>query len=137
MSAGPTFPVPAGSKPPPSFLRQNDRRPPRQPKVYAAHVSGSEDGDDTAVEDDYVARTLAREKPLPPITWQNWYKEINVVSTVVLTVVPILSVYGAFTTQLTWQTFVWCVVYYFFTGLGITAGKSSLAPLSSCPSTGR
>ena len=74
-------------------------------------------------------QTLARTKPLPPITWKNWHKEIQFVSVLALTIVPLLSLYGAFTTRLTWQTAVWSVVYYFYTGLGITAG--ALLALSS------
>lgn len=35
-----------------------------------------------------------KEKPLPPITLQNVHKNINWVSFVVLTVVPILACYG-------------------------------------------
>lgn len=67
-----------------------------------------------------------KEKPLPPITWRNVHKNINWVSFVVLTVVPILSFYGAATTKLQWQTALWAVIYYFYTGLGITAGYHRL-----------
>ncbi|KEI42080.1 uncharacterized protein L969DRAFT_83942 [Mixia osmundae IAM 14324] len=83
---------------------------------------------DTAVDEDesYVQTTLAKEKPLPPITWQNWYKEINVISTLALTVVPMIAIYGCFTTKLTWQTALWSLAYYQWTGLGITAGYHRL-----------
>lgn len=84
------------------------------------------EGEETAVEDNYVRRTLAKEKPLPPITWSNLHKNINWVSAIVLTTVPILSFYGALTTRLSWQTALWSIVYYFFTGLGITAGYHRL-----------
>jgi len=77
---------------------------------------------DVEIDDNYVSKTLAREKPLPPITWKNLYKNLNVISCLALTIVPALAIYGAFTTRLTRQTFIWSVVYYFFTGLGITAG---------------
>jgi hypothetical protein len=46
----------------------------------------------------YVQRTLRREKPLPPITWRNFHREINLISTLALTIVSILSLYGALTT---------------------------------------
>ena len=39
-----------------------------------------------------------------------------------LTVTPLLALYGIATVPLRWQTAVWSVVYYFLTGLGITAG---------------
>lgn len=63
---------------------------------------------------------------MPPITWSNLHKNINWVSAIVLTTVPILSFYGALTTRLSWQTALWSIAYYFFTGLGITAGYHRL-----------
>jgi stearoyl-CoA desaturase (delta-9 desaturase) len=40
--------------------------------------------------------------------------------------VPLAGCVAAFWTPLTWQTAVWSVVYYFWTGLGITAGYHRL-----------
>ncbi|GAA5888456.1 hypothetical protein JCM16303_002773 [Sporobolomyces ruberrimus] len=82
--------------------------------------------DDVSPDDNYVRKVLAKEKPLPPITLSNLHKNINVISTLALTVVPILSIYGALTTEVKWQTALWAVVYYFYTGLGITAGYHRL-----------
>ncbi|GAA6024971.1 hypothetical protein JCM10207_008122 [Rhodosporidiobolus poonsookiae] len=82
--------------------------------------------DGTYADDNYVRKVLAREKPLPPITLGNLHKNINVISTIALTVVPALSIYGALTTELRWQTALWAVAYYFFSGLGITAGYHRL-----------
>lgn len=73
---------------------------------------------DETVEENYVRKVLAKEKPLPPITLSNWYKEINVVSTLALTIVPLLAFYGALTTPLQTKTFLWSIAYYYFTGLG-------------------
>lgn len=81
---------------------------------------------DGAHSADYVQKTLKREKPLPPITWRNWYREINIVSTLALTIVPILAIYGAFTTPLIIPTAIWAIAYYYYTGLGITAGYHRL-----------
>lgn len=81
---------------------------------------------DSAIPDDYVTRTLEREPPLPPIQWKNIFNEIQWVSFIVLTSTPLLAIYGMFTTELRWQTFLWAFVYYFFTGLGITAGYHRL-----------
>jgi stearoyl-CoA desaturase (delta-9 desaturase) len=39
---------------------------------------------------------------------------------------PIISIYGIFTTTLTRETLVWSIIYYFITGLGITAGYHRL-----------
>ncbi|GAA5920946.1 hypothetical protein JCM1841_003637 [Sporobolomyces salmonicolor] len=90
------------------------------------------EGETTAVDevgyadDNFVRKVLAKERPLPPITLANLHKNINVISTLALTVVPALSIYGALTTEVKWQTAVWAVAYYFFTGLGITAGYHRL-----------
>jgi len=93
-----------------------------QQKSKSSKLQGGHNSDDW----NYVRRTLAKEKPLPPITLKNVHKTINWISFFVLTLVPALAFYGAATTPLTWQTAVWCVVYYFYTGLGITAGYHRL-----------
>ncbi|CAH7674394.1 hypothetical protein BY996DRAFT_4576036 [Phakopsora pachyrhizi] len=86
-----------------------------------------EDDEETAVDDDsYVQKTLRKEKPLPPITWRNFYKEINIISTLALTLVPIVALYGSFTTPLSLATLIWSLAYYLITGLGITAGYHRL-----------
>jgi fatty-acid desaturase len=38
---------------------------------------------------------------------------------------PLVALYGMATTELQTKTLVWAVVYYFMTGIGITAGKIS------------
>lgn len=85
--------------------------------------SSSDEGETTAVDesyvqDNYVKKTLAKEKPLPPITLATLPQNIQVVSTLALTIVPALAIYGAFTTPLLTKTLLWAVVYYFYTGLG-------------------
>lgn len=89
-------------------------------------VASDSENDNTAVDevdDNFVRKVLAKEKPLPPIKIDlNLWKEINVVSTLALTVVPALAFYGALNVELQWRTALWSVIYYFFTGLGITAG---------------
>lgn len=74
--------------------------------------------DGTYEDDNYVRKVLSKEKPLPPITWRNLHRNIQWISTLALTIVPLLSLYGALTTPLKWQTAVWSVIYYYFTGLG-------------------
>ncbi|KZO98577.1 delta9-fatty acid desaturase [Calocera viscosa TUFC12733] len=81
---------------------------------------------DVNIPDNYVEHTLATTKELPPITLNNWWKELNYVSTIVLTVTPCLAIYGIFTTKLVWQTALFSVFWYFVTGLGITAGYHRL-----------
>lgn len=73
--------------------------------------------------DDYVSRILQSQPPLPPIQWKNLLSEIQWVSAIALTITPILAIYGMFTTQLQLKTFIWAAIYYFITGLGITAGE--------------
>jgi len=58
-----------------------------------------------------------------PITWSNWYKHINWLHTPLLIAIPSGGFYGLFTTPITMNTAIWSVIYYFITGLGITAGK--------------
>jgi stearoyl-CoA desaturase (Delta-9 desaturase) len=81
---------------------------------------------DANLPDNYVEHMLKTVKPLPPITIHNWWKELNYLTATILTVVPLLSIYGLCTTTLIWKTAVWAVAYYFFTGLGITAGYHRL-----------
>lgn len=79
------------------------------------YSDGDEEGETTAVDelqdDNYVRKVLSKEKPLPPITLKNWYKEINVISTLALTLVPIFSIYGALTTQVQMKTVLWAILY--------------------------
>ncbi|BFZ53822.1 stearoyl-CoA 9-desaturase [Savitreella phatthalungensis] len=57
-----------------------------------------------------------------PWTATNWYQHLNWINIPILVVVPAIGIYGAFTTQLQLKTAIWAVIYYFCTGLGITAG---------------
>jgi stearoyl-CoA desaturase (Delta-9 desaturase) len=59
-----------------------------------------------------------------PFTWANWHKHINWLNTNTVIVLPIIGVTAAFYTPLLQETFFAAVVYYFITGLGITAGAS-------------
>jgi stearoyl-CoA desaturase (delta-9 desaturase) len=104
------------------------------PKAEEADLSSSSyddtDGEETAVDDDnYVIKTLLREKPLPPITLSNLHRNIACVSTLAITIVPALAIYGGFTTKLTLPTAIWAIAYYFVTGLGITAGMCHFTPM--------
>ena len=73
---------------------------------------------DANIPDNYVAHTLQTQKPLPPITWANWWKELNWLSFTILTVTPTIGIIGAIFTKLRWETFVFAVFYYYVTGLG-------------------
>ena len=73
---------------------------------------------DLDIPDNYVAHTLKTQKPLPPVTWANWYKELNYLSFTILTVTPVIGIIGAMFTPLRWQTFLFAIFYYYVTGLG-------------------
>ncbi|KAK0560945.1 stearoyl-CoA 9-desaturase, partial [Tilletia horrida] len=88
-------------------------------KAAASHV-------DDGLQDNYIERMLSKPNDLPPIKLSNILSEIQWVSTIVLTTTPLLAAYGIATTPLQAKTFWWSVVYYFLTGLGITAGYHRL-----------
>lgn len=92
--------------------------PPLTPPQSKAAALGAETPADMNVPDNYVDYTLKTTKALPPVTWENWWKEINYISLAVLTVTPLIAAYGAFTTKLRWETAAFAVFYYFVTGLG-------------------
>ena len=56
----------------------------------------------------------------------NIYREVNWINLIFLTSVPIISLFGACTTNLRWETAAFSAFYYFVTGLGITAGYHRL-----------
>ncbi|KAK0432097.1 delta 9-fatty acid desaturase protein [Desarmillaria tabescens] len=81
---------------------------------------------DLNIPDNYVQHTLTTTKPLPPISLSNVLNEINWLPFTVMTTTPIMGVIGAYYTKLRWETAIWAIVYYYITGLGITAGYHRL-----------
>ena len=63
-----------------------------------------------------------------PITWGNWYQHVNWLSVFFIIVVPIMGFIAAYFYPLQRATGIFAVVYYFNTGLGITAGSYCLLP---------
>lgn len=59
-----------------------------------------------------------------PMTWKNWYKHINWLNTTLIVFVPMLGLVAAYWVPLQWKTLAFAVIYYFNTGLGITAGMA-------------
>ncbi|KAF5371267.1 hypothetical protein D9758_004284 [Tetrapyrgos nigripes] len=78
------------------------------------------------VPDNYVSYTLKNIKPLPPITLRTLHKELEYISLVAIIVPPIVSLIGAYYVPLQRKTAIWSIIYYFCTGLGITAGYHRL-----------
>ena len=73
---------------------------------------------DLNIPNNYVDYTLKNTKPLPPVTLNNWWKELNYLSLSILTITPTIALYGAFTTKLRWETAIFATFYYFITGFG-------------------
>jgi len=61
-----------------------------------------------------------------PMTRRNWYKHVNWLNVTLIIGVPLFGCVQAFYTPLTLKTAIWAVLYYFWTGLGITAGYHRL-----------
>ncbi|OJJ46844.1 hypothetical protein ASPZODRAFT_95272 [Penicilliopsis zonata CBS 506.65] len=61
-----------------------------------------------------------------PITLHNWYKHVEWINTTLILIIPLLGCVAACYTPLRLATAAWTVLYYFWTGLGITAGYHRL-----------
>lgn len=61
------------------------------------------------------------------ITRQNWYKHVNWLNVTLIIGVPVYGCIQALWVPLQLKTAIWAVIYYFFTGLGITAGEHHLS----------
>ncbi|KAG0644700.1 hypothetical protein HOY80DRAFT_647486 [Tuber brumale] len=66
-----------------------------------------------------------------PITLGNLWQHVNKLNITLIVLVPLLGVWAAFYTPLRTPTLCWAVLYYFWTGLGITAGYHRLWAHSS------
>ncbi|KAK0522810.1 stearoyl-CoA 9-desaturase [Tilletia horrida] len=87
--------------------RQADSHRPTKP-TYA----------DADIQDDYVRQMLSKPPDRLPFELRNVPSEIQWISTLVLTLTPILAIYGACTTPLQMKTVLWAGAYYFLTELG-------------------
>lgn len=58
-----------------------------------------------------------------PMTWQNWYKHVDWLNSVFILFIPLAGLVASYWVPLTLPTAIFSIVYYFNTGLGITAGK--------------
>lgn len=56
------------------------------------------------------------------MTWANWYKHVVWTNVIFIIGVPLCGFVAAYHHPLQLYTFIFAVVYYFNTGLGITAG---------------
>ncbi|KAG0013136.1 hypothetical protein BGZ80_011266 [Entomortierella chlamydospora] len=65
---------------------------------------------------------------LPPlfpekITVFNIWKYLDYKHVIGLGLTPLVALYGILTTEMQTKTLIWSTIYYYLTGLGITAGK--------------
>lgn len=68
--------------------------------------------------DNYVAYTLRNVKPLPDVGWDNFWTELNWPHVLALGLTPVIGIVGAYHTRLRWETTLFSIFYYFFTGFG-------------------
>lgn len=59
------------------------------------------------------------------MTWRNWYQHVSWLSVFFIIIVPLMGFVAAYFHPLQRATAIFAVVYYFNTGLGITAGGSN------------
>ncbi|CAH0055012.1 unnamed protein product, partial [Clonostachys solani] len=57
-----------------------------------------------------------------PMTLSNWYKHVNWLNTTLVVFIPLIGLLASYWVPLHLYTAIWAFVYYFNTGLGITAG---------------
>lgn len=73
---------------------------------------------DANIPDNYVSWTLKNQKALPPVRWDNLLQELNWLNVSILSIPPLLALYGVTNVRLRWETALFAVFYYFVTGLG-------------------
>ncbi|AEO66985.1 767ff969-1030-495c-8f3a-8f34f4ba314a [Thermothielavioides terrestris] len=66
-----------------------------------------------------------------PITWSNWYQHVNWLNTTFILIIPLVGMIASYWVPLQPKTAIFAVVYYFYSGLGITAGYHRLWAHSS------
>ncbi|KAK4231271.1 putative acyl-CoA desaturase [Podospora fimiseda] len=70
-----------------------------------------------------------------PITAKNWYKHVNWLNTTFIIFIPLTGLISSYWVPLHTKTAVFTVLYYYFAGLGITAGYHRLWAHSSYKAT--
>jgi stearoyl-CoA desaturase (delta-9 desaturase) len=60
------------------------------------------------------------------MTLKNWYKHVNWLNVTFILGVPMYGLIQSLWVPLQLKTAIWAVLYYFYTGLGITAGEFRL-----------
>jgi len=73
---------------------------------------------DIDIPDNYVSWALKNQKALPPFQWNNIVNELNWLNVAIITIPPFLSAYAILCVPLQTKTLLFCIFYYFVTGLG-------------------
>jgi len=58
-----------------------------------------------------------------PMTWSNWYQHVNWLNTTFVVFIPMAGLIASYWVPLQLNTAIFTLIYYFNSGLGITAGK--------------
>ncbi|KAI0786460.1 delta 9-fatty acid desaturase protein [Abortiporus biennis] len=66
----------------------------------------------------FIRRQLQSSKPLPPITLANFLERIIWFNVIVVSMTPLISLYGLWTTRFDSRTFKFCVGYFLFNMIG-------------------
>ena len=83
----------------------------------------------------FVRRQLAGTSARPPISWKNWTQEVIWFNLLVVSLTPVLSLYGLLTTPSDARTVWFCAVYYVFNMLGALPRRiDSAVRASACDS---
>ena len=85
-------------------------------KRWAHHQIGEAD---RRSRGSFVQRQLTSTPVRPPLTSQNWTKEIIWFNLITVIATPLVSLYGLVTTMFCGKTFVFCIVYYLFNMIGV------------------
>lgn len=106
------------------FTRRASPPPTGKPKP-ARYIAAE---DQATIPTNYVSHTLATTPSLPPITLSSLPHDIEYTNLAVILGVPLFSLILSvgLHTPLSTPTLIWSIVYYFATGLGITAGYHRL-----------
>jgi len=81
------------------------------------------------VKDEEVVQQQASDVAVPPTKTRGFIgllKNINWMHAAILIPMPLIGLYGVVNVPVTLPTFIWSVVYYYMTGVGITAGYHRL-----------
>jgi stearoyl-CoA desaturase (delta-9 desaturase) len=96
------------------------------PSVQPQSIMNPQQQKEDLIKNNYVAQTLLNEPELSPITWTNWYKEVNWPQATLLCLEPFVALYGIFTTSVVWQTVAFAIFWYILTFSSINAGYHRL-----------